>query len=188
MSCFLTRNIKHTCEYNAGGIVSIFLLDIRDFVSYTFREDKLYTECYVENIRAGATYKEISTVDESNFTETQDNGIFKQELTTFVRSLEAEKLSSLLIASNNKYLVTFKTAQGRAFSFGSDSGASLSFSQTTGQTGEVSGYNITLAKNSIYPLFEVSVDEYDNKPIWILEKGIWNDKGVWLRDGIWKTV
>ncbi len=188
MTCRLLKNIKHTCEYDAGGITSIYLLDIRDFVSYTFREDKLYTEGYVESIRAAATYREISTVDESNFTETQENGIFKQELTTFVRSLDAEKLSGLLVAANNKYLVTFRTSQGRAFSFGSDSGASLSFSQTTGQMGAVSGYAITFSKKSIYPLFEVSVDAYKNKPIWILEKGIWSDKGVWLRDGIWKTV
>lgn len=158
MSCFLTRNIKHTCEYNAGGIASIFLLDIRDFISYVFKDDKLFSECFIEKIKIKSEYVELSSVNESNFTETQDNGIFKQELTTFVRSLQAEKLSSLLIAGNNKHLVIFKTTQGRAFTFGSDGGASLSFTQTTGQIGEVSGYNITLSKTSIYPLFEIDID------------------------------
>lgn len=188
MSCFLFRNIKHSCEYNAGGIASIYLLDIRDFVSYVFLNDKLYTECYAEKIIVASDYIELSSVDESNFTESQDNGIFKQELTTFIRSLEAEKLSSLLLASANRYLVTFKTLQGRAFSFGSDAGASLSFSQATGQTGEVSGYTITLSKNSIYPLFEVSIDEINKSPKWILDTGKWGGEAIWTRTGIWKTV
>lgn len=188
MSCFLTKNIKHTCEYNAGGISSIYLLDIRDFVSYTFRGDKLYTDCFVENIKIVAEYIEISSVDGCNFTETQDNGIYNQQLTTFVRSLNSEKLSNLLLASANKYLVAFKTTQGRAFSFGSDGGSSLTFTQQTGQLGEVSGYNITLSKDSIYPLFEVDIHEIYKTPIWILDDGTWVGENIWTREGIWKTV
>lgn len=187
MSCFLVRNIKHTCEYNAGGIASIFLLDIRDFVSYTFREDKLYTECYVENIKAVADYIEISSVDESNFTETQDSDIYKQELSTYVKSLDADKLSDLLRAKSNKYLAVFRTLQGRAFTFGSDGGVSLSFTQQTGQIGEASGYSIKLTKQSIYPLFEVNIDNINKSPIWILAEGNWSRDGVWTREGIWKT-
>lgn len=188
MSCFLVRNIKHTCEYNAGGIASIFLLDIRDFVSYTFKDDKLFNECFVENIKAVAKYIEISSVNESNFTETQDSDIYKQELSTYVRSLDAEKLSSLLVAKANRYLVAFKTLQGRAFVFGSDGGASLSFTQQTGQTGEVSGYTIKLTKNSIYPLFEVKVNELFRSPVWIFEEGKLDGDGIITRDGIIKTV
>ena len=185
MSCFLTKNIKHTCEYNPGGITSIFLLDIRDFVSYTFKDDKLYNECFVENIKAVADYVEISTVDESNFTETHESDIYKQELSTYVRSLDAEKLSSLLLATSNRYLITFKTMQGRAFSFGSDGGASLTFTQQTGQLGESSGYQITITKQSIYPLFEVKVDEINKSIQWILDSGKWDDKGIWTRNGVW---
>lgn len=182
------KNIKHTCEYNAGGVASIYLLDIKDFISYTFRDDKLFTECFVENIKSIDEYIEISSVDESNFLETQENGIYKQELNTYVRSLDSEKLSGLLIAGANKYLVVFKTLQGRAFSFGSDSGASLTYSQQTGQTGEVEGYSINITKNSIYPLFEVKIDEVNKSPIWILDTGKWDGKGIWTRKGIWKTV
>lgn len=188
MSCFLTKNIKHTCEYNPGGITSIFLLDIRDFVSYTFKDDKLYNECFVENIKAVAGYIEISTVNESNFTETQDSDIYKQELSTYVRSLDAEKLSNLLIAKANRYLVAFTTLQGKAFVFGSDGGVSLSFTQQTGQLGESSGYKITIYKQSIYPLFEVKVNEINKSIQWILDSGKWDEKGIWTRKDIWKTV
>lgn len=188
MSCFLTKNIKHTRGYNPGGINAIFLLDIRDFVSYTFNDDKLYNECLVENIKAVAGYIEISTVNESNFTETQDSDIYKQELSTYVRSLDAEKLSNLLIAKANRYLVAFTTLQGKAFVFGSDGGASLSFTQQTGQLGESSGYQITIYKQSIYPLFEVQVDELFRSPKWIFEDGSLSVNGIITRTGIIKTV
>lgn len=187
MNSRLIQNIKHGCEYDAGGINSLYLLDIRDFVSYVFMDDELFDRCFAEKIRAVSEYTEVSTVDESNFKETYENGIYRQQLTTYVRSLEAEKLSSLLQAASNRYLVTFRTPQGRAFSFASDGGATLSFTQQTGQMGETSGYNITLTKNSIYPLFEVSVDEYNKSPKWILDDGSWSEEGLWLRNGIWKT-
>ena len=187
MSCYLTRNIKHSCEYNSGGIASIFLLDIRDFVSYIFRDDKDFTECYVEEIIAVSNYIELSSINESNFTESQDNGIYRQELTSFVRTLEAEKLSSLLTASANKYLVCYITNQGNAFTFGSDGGASLSFTQQTGQLGESSGYRITLSKQSFYPQFETKVNELTKSPVWILDTGEWDGVALWTRKGIWKT-
>ena len=187
MPCFLTKNIKHSCVYDAGGVASIFLLDIRDFISYIFRDDKDFTECYVSEIRAVAKYIELSSVAETNFIETNDSSIYKQELTTFIRTMEAEKLSSLLIASANKYLVSYITNQGQAFTFGSDGGASLSFTQQTGQLGESSGYQITISKQSIYPQFEVKVNELFKSPVWILEEGKWNGEGIWTREGIWKT-
>lgn len=184
MSCNLIKKITHKCEYNAGGISNIFLLDIDHFKSYRFKGDKLYSECFVEAVDASADYVELDVVNECAFSESQSNGIYKQELATFIRSLEGEKLSQLLLAGANRYLVCFKTLQGRAFTFGSDGGASLSFGQKVGAVGEVEGYAITLSKNSIYPLFEMQLD--DNDAIgWVLETAIWNDKGIWLDNGRW---
>ena len=165
MSCRLIQNIKHGCEYNAGGITNIYLMDIRDFGSYIFRDDRLYNQCFVSDIvipsEAGhikpfSKFAEVGTVNESNFTESQDKGVYKQQLTTFVRTLDAQKLSDLLIANSNKHLVAFRTSQDKFYCFGSDGGASLSFSQITGQMGEVSGYNMTISKNSVFPLFEMT--------------------------------
>jgi len=105
-----------------------------------------------------------------------------------VRELEAEKLSSLLIASVNKYLVAYIDNQGRAFVFGSDGGASFSFTQQTGQLNGGSGYQITLSKQSVYPQFEVKVSELNKTPVWILDTGKWDGGGVWTRTGKWKTI
>lgn len=159
MSCKLIKNIKHNCEYNAGGILSICLLDIRDFITYIFRDDKLFNQCFVERIKiATPNYIFLDSVDESSFTETQDNGVFKQQLTTYIGTLDGEKTASLLVANINKYIIIFRNSQGRSFCFGSDGGASISFSQLTGQLGEASGYTLTIDKNSIYPLFEIDID------------------------------
>lgn len=163
MSCRLIQNIRHTSEYNPGGIREIYLLDIRDFIAYNFTNDSLYDSCDVDLVvmPLDVDYIELDVVSESNFTESNDNGLFKQQLTTFVGTPEHTKTSDALLASINKYVVFFRTAQGKVYSFGSDGGASFSFTQATGQTGEASGYNITLSKNSIYPLFEVDAYKFN---------------------------
>lgn len=159
MSCRLIQNIKHNCEYNAGGIKNIYLLDIRDFISYKFSDDRLYNECMVEEINISApNYLELDIIDTSNFSESPDNDIYRQSLTTFVRSLSSEKTANLLLVTSNKYLIIFRTNEGKTFCFGSDGGASVIFSQLTGQMGESSGYSVTIDKNSIYPLFEIDLD------------------------------
>lgn len=158
MSCRLTQNIKHNCQYNTGGIYSIYLLDIRDFIGYQFLDDGLYNRCLIEAIKISSPdYISLDVVEESNFLETQDNGVFKQQLTTFIRSLDSEKTSNLLLANSNKYIVIYRDSN-KSFCFGSDGGAFLNFTQQTGQRGEVSGYSITIDKNSIYPLFEINID------------------------------
>lgn len=158
MSCRLLKDIRHNCEYNGIGISSIYLLDIRDFIAYQFLNDGLFNQCFIEAIKIKTpNYISLDVVDESNFLETQDNGIYKQQLTTFIRSLEAEKTASLLLANNNKYIVIYRTSN-KSYCFGSDGGAYVSFTQQTGQKGEVSGYSITIDKNSIYPLFEIDID------------------------------
>lgn len=188
MNYRLLQNIKHADNYNAGGITSLYLLDIKGFEHYIFKDDKRFDECFVNSIVVSLPYSRLDTVNESNFVETQDKGVYKQDLTTFVRTLEGTKLSNILLAAVNKYLVVFKTSQGKAYSFGSDNGASLSFTQQTGQLGETAGYAITLSKNSIYPLFEIDAQKFDADAEWILEHGRWDDRGIWMRNGIWQTV
>lgn len=162
MGCKLIQNIKHSCEYNAGGITEIYLLDIEDFIAYQFDGDALYDGCMVDTIKTqNVDYLRMDTVNESNFTETQDNGIFKQTLSTFVGTPEASKTFNLLLSAGRKYLVVFKTSQGKFYSFGSDGGATVAFSLQTGQLNEASGYNITISKNSIYPLFEVNAGKFN---------------------------
>lgn len=166
MSCSLIQNIKHTCEYNSGGISNIYLLDIRDFLYYVFQEDLNYDNCFVERIiKKDVPYIQLSNVNESNFTESNETGLYTQQLTTFVRTIKAPKTSSLVLSSTNKYLVVFENSQGYIYSFGSDGGASVSFTQVSGQLGEASGYNITITKDSIYPLFEVDKAQFNKTPV-----------------------
>lgn len=165
MSCRLIQNITHSCEYNAGGITNIYLLDIRDFVSYTFSQDGLYDSCFVDKINTTTSFLEIGTVNESSFSETNENGVHKQELTTFIHTLSSDKLANILLAASNKHLVALRTSQGKMYCFGSDGGASFAFSQVTGQMGEVTGYSINISKNSVFPLFEINVDRFNTIPV-----------------------
>jgi len=160
MTCRLVQNIKHSCEYNPGGISEIYLLDIRDFVNYRFRDDKLYDTCYVDKITKyeDAKYIVLSEVSESNFTESSDSGLYNQQLTSFVGTIEASKTSGLLTASANKYLVIFRNMQQKVYAFGHDGGAAVAFAQVTGQMGETAGYQVTITKSSQYPLFELNPD------------------------------
>lgn len=142
-----------------GGIAEILLLDIRDFLKYRFKDDANYNVCFVESIQtANDKFIHIETTSESRFSETNESGIYKQSLNTFIRSLDAEKTASLLLANTNKYIVVFRGFQGKTFCFGSDGGASVSFTQQTGKNGEIEGYSIEITKQSIYPLFETNLN------------------------------
>lgn len=159
MACFLTENIKHSCEYNPGGLKDLLLVDIRNFITYQFINDSLFNGCFIDSVKISASnYIAMDTIDDSNFTETQENGIYNQNLTSYIRTLNYNKTSDLLLASSNKYLVVFRTYQDKTFSFGSDGGASLNFSQISGTMGEGSGYQIAITKKSIFPLFEINLD------------------------------
>ena len=147
---------KHT-GYNTGGISNIFLLDIRSFIAYRFTDDMLFDECFVESVRiSDYNYMEVETIESSKFQESMDNGIYKQQLTTFVRKLGAAKTSNLLKTNTTKYLVMFKTYENKYFCFGADGGATVSFSQISGEIGGSSGYNLTINKSSVYPLFQIN--------------------------------
>ncbi|MDU1904647.1 MAG: hypothetical protein E6772_07680 [Dysgonomonas sp.] len=160
MNCKLIKNIKATCTYNPGGIAEIHLLDIRDFVAYRFAKDNLYEHPFVEAIyrKDLSQFISIESVQESNFTETKKDTTYEQKLSTFVHTLDAGKLESLLLASVNSYVIVFKTMQGTWFTFASDTGASVEFTQISGQVGETNGYSLTISADSIYPLFEAADD------------------------------
>lgn len=163
MACRLVQNIKHSLGYDAGGIKEILLLDINDFVSYQFAEDKLYDRCYVESIKVAAkNYIHFDTVSQNNFVESFDNGVYTQKLTMYIRSLDHTKTSNLLKAKSNKYVVAFRTMQNKCFVFGSDGGASVNFNQQSGQLSEGSGYSIVIEKLSVFPLFEINIEHTYN--------------------------
>lgn len=156
MKSRLLKDIKTAYEYNAGGLTNIFLLNIDYFQGYEFRGDNLYDESYVERIFKVAPFVEIAIENESKFSETINNGVYKQELETYVRAIDGELIQWMLRARMNKYLVIFRTRFGRYFVFGSDGGANLSHSGQTGQVADVNGMSLKLEKSSVYPHFEVA--------------------------------
>lgn len=150
------NNIKRTLGYNLGGISHIWLLNIHDFISYKFEQDKLSDRCLVNSIIASSVFFEVDAINESNYTETYSEGVYKQKLATFIYPLTSEKLSNLLTVKKGKYLVAFRTVSNKFFCFGGDGGASVSFSQQSGKDGDNQGYSITIEKSSSDPLYEVS--------------------------------
>lgn len=162
MSCRLIEDIRHTCEYNGGGITEIYLLDIRDFLACEFRDDALYDSFFIDRIlKEDTPYIVLDNVAESAFSETCDNGLYTQQLTTFVRTLDSVKTAGGVLAAMNKYLVVFRNTQGYVYAFGADGGAAFSFAQASGQAGQAAGYNITLSKSSVYPLFQVDETKFN---------------------------
>lgn len=163
MAYKLTKGINNIEEYNLGGISNIWLLNIDDFIAYQFKDDSLHNSGYVDALYKNAPFLELGHVEETYLKETFGNGIYKQELSTFVRNLGQDILNWSQYAMSGKYLVIFRTMHDRYFTFGSDGGAKLSYSGQTGQIGEVNGIAIKLEKNSIYPMFEVNADTLKTK-------------------------
>ncbi|NDW19796.1 hypothetical protein D0T53_12890 [Dysgonomonas sp. 216] len=150
------ENIIQTVPgYNTGGISRIWLLDIQDFNSYKFRDDKLYNEAFVESIIAKSAFTEIEAIEECYFSETLSGNIYKQEINSFIGILNYSTLAQFLETGSRKYLIVFETRQGGYFVFGSDGGATIGFDQQTGRSGEIAGYNVKITKDSSYPLFEL---------------------------------
>ncbi len=150
------NNIKTTLGYNPGGITHIWLMDIKDFIGYRFKSDCLFDKYLVEGIIGNSGFAELQSINETGFTETSADNIFKQTLSTFIYPLTDENIGKIIHLKNNKYLVAFRSTVGQIFCFGGDGGASVTFGQQTGKTGEVEGYNITIEKKSVNPLFLIS--------------------------------
>ena len=158
MDCKLNKDLTGICDYSISGIHSLWVLNIDDFQVYEFRDDKLYSEIYIDNIYIKGKWYELQTIDESKFTEKFANGGYTQELTTYISKFDSEIQAEILKTNKRKFLVLFRTNEGRYFVFGSDGGVPLIYTAETGSKGSSIGYSVTLSKNSQFPLFEVNPD------------------------------
>lgn len=158
MDCKLNKDLTGECKYAISGIHSLWVLNIDDFQVYEFMNDKLYSEIYIDNIYIKGKWYELQTIDESKFTEKFANGGYTQELTTYISKFDSEIQAEILKTNKKKFLVLFRTNEGRYFVFGSDGGVPLTYTAETGSKGSSIGYSVTLSKNSQFPLFEVNPD------------------------------
>ncbi|MDR1809922.1 MAG: hypothetical protein LBR34_05915 [Prevotella sp.] len=152
----LTGDIQTVSGYNTGGISRIWLLDADSFASYRFEENDSDCRLKVCAVVASSSFIELGAVTNGVFEEDRADNMFRQKLSAFIEPLSADILGKLLIASGNKYLVLFRTAQGQFFTFASDGGATLSFTQQTGDGSAPCGYTVSIVKNSACPLFEAT--------------------------------
>lgn len=158
MSINIQTGIENIAEYNAGGISHIWLLNISDFISYQFEDDSLYDKAFVNMIFKENRFLEVGIVDECNFSETYSSGIYKQELSSYIRTINKSTISWIQQAQNGRFLVVFRTVLNTYFSFGSDGGAKLTYSEQSGQAGGINGMQLKIEKSSVLPLFEVHPD------------------------------
>lgn len=152
---FKSKNVKSILSYNLGGITNIWLLNIKHFTAYKFKDDSLADRCTVEQIIASDTFFELESINESNYTENFTDNVYQQKLSTFIYPLSGQYSSHIASIKNEKYIVVFRTHLNRMFCFGSDGGASLSFTQQTGQGDGIQGYSISIGKDSTNSLFEI---------------------------------
>lgn len=158
MDCKLNKDLIGSCNYSVAGINKLWVLNIDDFQVYEFKDDKLYSEIYVENIYIKGRWYEVQTIDDSKFTEKFTNGGYVQDLTTYVAQFDSEIQAEMLKTNNRKFLVLFRTNEGKFFVFGSDGGVPLTYTSETGTKGSSIGYSVSLSKSSQFPLFEVNPD------------------------------
>lgn len=158
MNCKLNKDLTGDCKYSISGIHSLWVLNIDDFQVYEFQNDKLYSEIYVDNIYIKGRWYELQTTDDSKFTEKFANGGYTQELTTYISKFDSEIQAEILKTNKRKFLVLFRTNEGRYFVYGSDGGIPLTYTAETGAKGASIGYSVTLSKFSQFPLFEVNPD------------------------------
>jgi len=176
--------MKPPCDYIIDGIASIWALDYGYFKLFRFEGDGLYDNCIITAIKRTDDFIEIASPETANYTSTLQNGIYNHTLETFIADLSGESISNLHLATKKRFIPIYKTHSGRYFCFGYEAGASFIYAA---QTSEGLGSMVTMSASSVYPLFEVQIQDLEGPVKWILETGEWDDTGLWTTDGIWKT-
>lgn len=153
--CKIT-NIAPMCAYNLEGIDSILLLDTDDFVGFRFEDDDLYNACIVEEVIRTGDFVSIPVSSSAKYSSTEQANVYSHSMETFLEGLSGAVMRKLFLASKRRrYIVFFQTKDGKYFTFGYDSGASVTFSA---QTAEAVGTMLTIGGASSYPLFEVTTE------------------------------
>lgn len=155
MTCRTTHIKRASCSYNVEGLNAIKLLDLEDFEGFKFEGDQLYDVCKVVGVSMRGNWVDVETPETAKYSSTLSGGIYTHTVETFIGELSAEISATLHLATKRRSVVLFRTNSGRYFVFGSDAGATLSY---TSQTAEAAGSLITISAASKLPIFEVLPD------------------------------
>lgn len=176
--------LKPPCAYNLEGIESAFILDFEDFGGYRFVDDKTYDTGLVSAIIRTRDFVELPAPEGAKYSSSVSGRIHTHTLETFIPDLTADITSQLNLGLRRRYVVLFRLRNGRYFTFGLDSGATLTHAnQTEGAVGAA----VNLTARSIYPLFEAKETALSIPSTnWILLDGeygylneYWFDSGKW---------
>jgi hypothetical protein len=177
MGCRI-QNILPPCSYNSEGIDEIRLLDFEDYIGVQFENDARYDVCKVLYVYGICSYVLVEATEAAKINSSLSGGIYTHTLESFVTNLSASLAANLNLASKRRYVVLFRTRSGNYFMFGSESGATISYTnQTEGGTGSL----ITLTAQSVFPLFELDSNIF-NRPAPLPCTNfadIWNDDCIW---------
>lgn len=143
------------------GISEIMLLDLADFDGFKFDSDNLYENCRVTAILRSGDLVNTDASESAKYNSTLQNGMYTHTLETFIAELSATMESLLHLSSKRRYVVVFKSNAGRYFTFGYNTGATISYAN---QTNESTGSVVTMTASSIYPLFEVAESAFTALP------------------------
>lgn len=157
-NCRIT-NLKPPCGYNAEGITAILLLDAEDFTDFLFDDNGTYGTALVSGILRSGDFIEVDAPQlVARYTST---GLYVHTLETFILELSAPMLAQLHLATKRRYIVVFRTTEGRYFSFGYGTGATVRYAA---QTADNVGAAVTITASNAYPLFEVNPDAVTDGP------------------------
>lgn len=155
-----------SCGYRIAGIDAIRLLDFADFNGFKFDGGELYSNCLVTAVLRSGELVEVDSPETAKYTSSLQAGIYTHTLETFIGDLSAEMEATLHLATKRRYIVLFRTKNGRYHTFAYEAGATVTYAN---QTAEGVGSLVTITANSIYPLFEIadiSVEWADYINIW----------------------
>lgn len=168
------------CGYQSEGLDDIRLLDFDHFEGFTFADDGPSTTGLITGMRRDGKLIDVSAPETAKYSSSMQKGVYTHTVETFVPDLTGDMLASLHLATRRRYLVFFRAKNMRYFVFGWEAGATFAYTnQTSGGLGSL----VTIAAQSIHPLFEI---DREALKLWILATGHWDNTGYWYNDSFWK--
>lgn len=139
------------CGYNPGGLASIQVMDVDDFVGLRFKDDGLEDSALVEKIY-GRNPIAVPVSTSSRYAVSKTGRIYSHQIDTYISGMSATLIASLELAARRDYAVIFTAKSGARFFFGYDAGAKISYNATSS---DGLGPSVIIAARSKYPIFEL---------------------------------
>lgn len=119
-------SIVRPCGYVPEGVTEVSLIDFEDFRGYVLND------FLVESVGYVGTAAVLDTSDPlAQYTGSVAGKLYTHEIELTLQGIKGETLDKLHTASRRPQVVVFNTAEGRSFTFGSQAGATVTYSPVT---------------------------------------------------------